>query len=938
MKHFLLLLMLSLAVRGAEPMKVRGMLPWHNFLSGPTAWNERDWKQYLDWMQQRGLNLLALHCYTGGAQRYVNYVEPLIRIEYRNVVPEAFLDTSATARWGYRPMRVDDFVFGTGKLFGGLQAFGADAAVQARDNDDRYRRAQGLIRKVFEMAHERGIQTGIGFEFGVYPPELFSIVPQDSLIRGNVLPDPTHPASQEILRLTIDDILRAYPGIDWVWLWMQEHEAPVGKASLSAGLKKLVAQEAPNFPASDDAAFTGAWSLEYIRSAHAYLAKRAPKVRIALSGWGGGRQLPGYLAAFDRRLPSDIVLTCLNPAQGLSPQPAIFEEIAKHRQVWAIPWLEGDAKLWHPQPRVSLLREQVRLARKQGIQGTIAIHWRTEDIRANMEAFARFTADPDGAPEPEAFYSRWVHEQYGAAAAPLAPILVRMDRERWFESLRSMEYYPYDPTWGQLASDLHGKLRNAAAEVDRIAGASSGREQQNLRWLAANFHFSLLLDQTSRALEPAYNLKAGSTHTADTRNAAARALDAAPLEFLVRTYASRVRSRGELGVLSSLNQRVWQQYAELRTWINTVDPSRRLNQHKVTMRESPAPEPGAEKETIPSLIDGLKTPEDWYTRKRPELVTLWTKVLGKLGPNAADARWFGDIRQARIIERREFDRYTRIRLDLPIEKDFYQPHVLLVPRNQGPGPFPAVIAWTSTTPDYNIVEDWWGRWLVERGHVVLASWAFIRNYRDGTTYRNGASEKLYERFGHWLPMAKMVHDAQREAEYLRSLREVDAKRIGFMGFSLSAKSALYIAAFAPEIAATVAIDPHIAVNGGTNWYYPWYLDFVRPFPDIDTPEHTVLSLLNTNPARPGLEHDHHELLALAAPRPLLIIGGCASCEDNGGHSDDRQSWGYINRAKQVYRLLGVPERLQFVLTDDGHHANGPAIDPAWQEFMQRWLR
>jgi hypothetical protein len=184
----------------------------------------------------------------------------------------------------------------------------------------------------------------------------------------------------------------------------------------------------------------------------------------------------------------------------------------------------------------------------------------------------------------------------------------------------------------------------------------------------------------------------------------------------------------------------------------------------------------------------------------------------------------------------------------------------------------------------------------------------------------------------------MVHDVRREAEYLRSLRQVDPKRIGFIGFWLGGKAAVYVGAFAPEIAATVALDPHIAVNGGTNWYHPWFLDFVRPFPDIPTEQRTVLSLLNPDPGRPGFEHDHHELLALAAPRPFLLIGGCGQCEANGGDSDDRQSWGYYNRAKEVYTLLGVPERIEFVLTNDGHKANGPEIDPAWQRFFERWLK
>ncbi len=366
-----------------------------------------------------------------------------------------------------------------------------------------------------------------------------------------------------------------------------------------------------------------------------------------------------------------------------------------------------------------------------------------------------------------------------------------------------------------------------------------------------------------------------------------------------------------------------------------VEEPKRLNQHKVTNRSSPAPEPGAETQIIPSLIDGLRSADEWRNVRRPQLLRLWTTILGKLGPNEEDRKWFGDIRQAVVRETVDRGSYTRTSLDLPIEKDFLQHHVLLMPK--GNGPFPAVICWTSTTPDFTEPEEWWGNWLVEHGYVVLTSWSFIRHYRDDSTYSSGAAAKVYARFGHWLPIAKMVHDAQREAEYLGGLKQVDGARIGFMGFSLSAKAAVYIAAFAPEIAATVAIDPHIAINGGTNWFAPWYLDWSRPFADIP-PQHTVLSLLNPDPARPGFEHDHHELLALAAPRPFLLIGGSGNSEDSGGDSDDRQSWGYYNRAKEVYRLLGVPDRLRFVLTGNGHHATGPEVDPEWRAFLDRWLR
>jgi dienelactone hydrolase len=357
----------------------------------------------------------------------------------------------------------------------------------------------------------------------------------------------------------------------------------------------------------------------------------------------------------------------------------------------------------------------------------------------------------------------------------------------------------------------------------------------------------------------------------------------------------------------------------------------------VTNPRSPAQEPGAEKELIPSLVEGLRTANDWKQKRRPEIAARWRTILGKVEPQGADKRWFGDIRKVRELDRAEREGYTRIHLELPIEKDFYQPHVLLLPRNQGPGPFPAVIAWTSTTPDYTEPEKWWGAWLASRGYVVLTSWSFIRNYRDRSSYSRQAHEKVYERFGHWLAMGKMAHDVDREAEYLASLKQVDRKRIGFIGFSLSGKTAVYVAAFSRRVHATVALDPHVAVNGSTNWYAPWYLDWLRPFPDIPTSEHTVLSMLNPDKQRPGFEHDHHELMALAAPRPFLLIGGSHS-EDTGRDSDDLQSWGYVNRAREVYRLLGVEDRIQFASTSDGHHANGPAIDPAWQGFFEKWLK
>ena len=568
----LFLFALTQAIAG-EPFPVRGTLPWHNFLSGPTAWDEDQYREYLDWMKKLDLNFLALHCYTGGSERYASYVEPMIRIEYRNVLPEAGYDTSLTARWGYRPLALPDFPFGLAGMFPappGSRAFGSKAAVQARTNSERYDRAQALIRRVIEMAHQRGIHVAVGFEFGVYPPELYSVVPVDSYLHASLLPDPTHPASIEILRLTIDDILKAYPGLDWVFLWHQEMEPSGAETELSPAFKALLVRDGHLF--SPKSAFSGVRALAYIREAQQYLAWRSPKTRLAIGGWGGGTQLPSILTGLDRGLPKNIVFTCLNPSQGDAPQPDFLAEIAKNREVWAIPWLEGDGRLWHPQPKVSRLREHVRLARRQGLQGVLAIHWRTQDARSNMEAFAQFAHDPENAPSVEQFYAHDCRKQFGEPAAlKLAPLLARMDQEHWLDPLRSPVYYPYEPSWGRLDASLRQRLEETLKIIEARMPGAGDAETGNLKWLAANYRFVLLLDKVSEDLEPAYRLKDDSLRgitPAAARIAECHArLEAAPVEQLLRTYASRVRSRGELGVLSSLCQRVWLEYVELRDFL-----------------------------------------------------------------------------------------------------------------------------------------------------------------------------------------------------------------------------------------------------------------------------------------------------------------------------------------------------------------------------------
>jgi hypothetical protein len=571
------------------PFAVRGVLPWHNFLSGPSSWDLGDYEKYLDQCSAKKINFIGFHNYTGGGQRYATYVEPMIRIAYKNVLPEASFDNSLTARWGYAPRRVGDFAFGTARLFTDDSiAFGAECAIRAADNADRYRRAQALMRRVMSMAHARGMQTAMGFEFGVHPPEYFSIMEESSFWEGtgSMIPNPAHYQSVEILHATIDDIITAYPEVDHVWLWLNEHSffgLDPALALRDTGFKALFDRDAVLFagPGVDvRQQVTGVWSLAYLRRAYEHLRMVAPDKHMIIGGWGGSNQLPAILRGLDKALPVDVVFSCLNPGMGDYPQPAFIAAIAAHRKFWSIPWLEGDHQLWHAQPRVSIMRDQVKQAHTQHHDGVIAIHWRTEETRTTFEAFAHFASNPGDTSSVETLYRESLFRNCGPhASQELAGMFANADKEGWFRGASSPEYYAYTPAWGRLDSLSRGRLLALIDKLTHVAGRTTVPQHLgSVTWYIADIRFMLLLDEVGRKCEPAYALrkrshasvkKLSAPSHAEVR-AAREALAGAPIRELFAVYASRVRSRGELGVLSSLNQKLYNEYLDLQRFISTL--------------------------------------------------------------------------------------------------------------------------------------------------------------------------------------------------------------------------------------------------------------------------------------------------------------------------------------------------------------------------------
>ncbi|MEX2114686.1 MAG: dienelactone hydrolase family protein [Pirellulales bacterium] len=192
----------------------------------------------------------------------------------------------------------------------------------------------------------------------------------------------------------------------------------------------------------------------------------------------------------------------------------------------------------------------------------------------------------------------------------------------------------------------------------------------------------------------------------------------------------------------------------------------------------------------------------------------------------------------------------------------------------------------------------WGLRLAERGMVALCPRCFLW---DGSQPPNYEAQVAAHERRHpgTRGMSKMLFDGRRALDLLASLDQVDPQRLGAAGHSLGAKETLYLAAFDPRVKAAVFSEGGISLDF-SNWDAPWYLG-IKP---------------------PG--HDHHELLALVAPRAFLVIGG--------NSADGAKSWPLVERALEAYRVYGEPCRLGLY-----NHGQGHRIPPAAEGRVYQWL-
>jgi hypothetical protein len=380
---------------------VRGLLPWPDFLNCITVYNEEDFRAYFESMLRMRFNTFGMHVYTGASQ----WAEPYLSFEHGGVGHVAFLDTTATHRWGYLPERTSRFTMGAADLYSG-EVFGSDAARLARDPWEAAERAQHLLKNAFAYAARLGIRTGIGFEPYQVPDEVFRALPPE--VRAERKPGERGPrfdiesvAARDLLEARLGQLLEAYPEVDYVWLWEDEQ---MNWDSRESGQPLSVTP---------------------FRQAYDFLRRHAPGKRLVLSGWGG---VARHFESFHKVLPGEIIFSCLSDSVGWDPVNEAFDKL-DDRERWPIPWLEDDPGMWLPQLHVYRFERDMNRAARFHCQGLLGIHWRHRIVDPNAGFQARFSWDENLTPGE--YYLAYARTQaVGNRASRLARNLNDADRDR----------------------------------------------------------------------------------------------------------------------------------------------------------------------------------------------------------------------------------------------------------------------------------------------------------------------------------------------------------------------------------------------------------------------------------------------------------------------------------------------------------------------------
>jgi hypothetical protein len=358
----------ALDEKAAPVFALRGIQPFHDFPEGPDWWNRDDYRAVISQLPKLGMNFFGLHTYPEGGPN----AEPAVWIgppqeiasgsQVQASYPSSWMNTRR-GNWGYAPKRTSDYSLGAAALFP-RDDFGAECMggflpqpTTPADENELFNRAGDLLRDAFSHARRLEVKTCVGTETPLVVPKA---------VQERLKEQGKKPADLAVVKQLYEGIFRraaqAYP-LDYYWFWTPEGWTWDGTK-----------QEQIAATTNDLAAAIAAYR------------EVKPPFALATCGWVLGPQQDRAL--FDKILPKEIAVSCINRQVGNTPVDPGFAEVSGRRK-WAIPWLEDDPGLTAPQLWAGRMRRDAYDARRYGCDGLMGIHWRTRVLGPTVAALAQ---------------------------------------------------------------------------------------------------------------------------------------------------------------------------------------------------------------------------------------------------------------------------------------------------------------------------------------------------------------------------------------------------------------------------------------------------------------------------------------------------------------------------------------------------------------------
>ncbi len=311
---------------------------------------------------------------------------------------------------------------------------------------------------------------------------------------------------------------------------------------------------------------------------------------------------------------------------------------------------------------------------------------------------------------------------------------------------------------------------------------------------------------------------------------------------------------------------------------------------------------------------------DWERRRNEIKTEIENYEIGaKPGrPERITATWIPDTTPAK----------GTLRVVVTVDgQDLTLNSVVLLPA--GNGPFPAVIGMNS--PSGSLPADIFTSRNIARitfSHNQVTSYP---SARATDPYFRLYPDRNPENTGQYSAWAWGVSRLIDGLELVQSALPIDLKHIAVTGCSYAGKMALFAGAFDERIALTIAQES--GGGGAPSWRvsetigdveklgatsHEWFKESMFQFAGLEVSR---------------LPYDHHELMAMIAPRALLVTGNT-----NYTWLANPSCYVSARAAHEVWKTFGIGDRFGFFIDGAHNHCAIPASQrPAVEAFVDKFL-